>query len=358
MKRLLALFLSLAMLSLAACSEDNTPKAPQKAQSRGAGATLTVMTHDSFNMSEAVLDGFQQQTGITVKFLKSGSTGAALNQAILAKGNPLADVFVGVDTTFLSRAIDADIFIPFESAGLRNIPKTLRQDKKSRLTPISFGDVCLNYDKKWFLDKGLTPPASLEDLILPQYKDLLVVENPATSSPGLSFLLATVAHFGEDGYIGYWKALAENGVKITDSWKKAYWGEFSAASDGTRPIVVSYASSPAAEVHFAEEKPHDAPTAAVLTPGSGFRQVEFAGILDGTKHLAEAQQFIDFLLSKSFQEDIPLQMWVYPASTEAILPDEFSKYAQPLREPANLDPQKIAQKREKWIEMWTATVLR
>lgn len=319
--------------------------------------TLTIMTHDSFSISKEIVADFEQRNNAKVQFLKAGDAGAALNQAILTKKNPLADVFFGVDNTFLSRAWKADIFESYSSPMLRNIPKKLQLDTHNRLLPVSYGDVCLNIDKAWFSQMGLPAPQRLEDLIKPAYKGLTVVQNPATSSPGLAFLLATVAHFGEQHYLAYWKKLRANGVKITNGWKEAYWGNFSAASDGKYPIVVSYASSPAATVYYSEKKLQESPTAAILGPETGFRQIEFVGILRGTKNFALAKKFVDFMLSPQFQQDIPLQMWVYPANKHTTLPTVFTKYAASMTKPAELNPDEIAAKRELWIQDWTTTVL-
>lgn len=319
---------------------------------------LVVMSHDSFNISEALVTAFEQANNVKLRFLKAGDTGAALNKAILSKNNPLADVFYGVDNTFLSRALAADIFLPYSSPKLNDIPKTLQLDPQHRLLPVDFGDVCLNYDKAWFEKKKLAPPKGLEDLTQPMYKGLTVVENPATSSPGLAFLLATVGHFGDPGYQMYWKQLRANDVLVTDGWESAYWGQFSAASKGERPIVVSYASSPPAEVHYSESPLTEAPTAAVTTAGSVFRQVEFVGILKGTKKRALAQKWVDAMLDRPFQEDIPLKMFVFPSNTTAQLPEVFIKYAQVAEAPVALSPEAIAKGREAWIETWTTTVLR
>jgi len=180
--------------------------------------------------------------------------GEALNKAILSKNNPLADIFYGVDNTFLSRALDAKMFIPYAPSNIDAVDPELRLDSENRLVPVDFGDVCLNYDIKWFNDNSLAPPSRLEDLIKPEYKGLTVVENPATSSPGLAFLLATISRFGQEGYIDYWQKFKANGVLVTNGWKEAYWGEFTAASKGDKPIVVSYAL-PRKKLHFSHSKP-------------------------------------------------------------------------------------------------------
>lgn len=317
---------------------------------------LTIMTHDSFSASKDVLAEFEAQHGVRLRILQSGDSGVALNQAILAKNSPLADIFYGVDNTFLSRALEAGIFIPYEPAGLEDIPASLRLDPDSALVPVDFGDVCLNYDINWFASRSMTPPASLEDLLRKEYAGLTVVQNPATSSPGLAFLLATIGHFGTEGAWDFWRGLKQNGVLITGGWKDAYWGHFTAASKGNRPIVVSYATSPAAEVHFGQNL-QSAPTAAVLTRGSAFRQIEFAGILKGTPREELARAFMDFVVSTRFQEDIPLQMFVFPANARAVLPEVFRQHARQAEAPAQVLPAVIDAQRDTWISTWTAIML-
>jgi thiamine transport system substrate-binding protein len=328
------------LIFLAACA------APQP-------GTLTVMTHSSFAVSEEVIKSFEEAHNAKVVFLQSGDAGEVLNKAMLTKDAPLADVLFGVDNTFLSRALEADIFEAYESAALRDVPDEFKLDETNHVTPVDFGDVCINYDKNYFTENNLPIPGSLEDLIKPEYKDLLVVENPATSSTGLAFLLATRAHFG-DGYLDYWQSLGDNGVVVVDGWETAYYTNFSGSSGrGAQPLVVSYGTSPAAEVIFAETPLDDAPTASILGPDTCFRQVEFVGILKGTENRALAEKFVDFMLSVQFQEDMPLQMFVYPVNPDATLPDAFVQYAQAPDQPAVLSPQEIAENRDAWIEAWT-----
>lgn len=319
---------------------------------------LTVMTHDSFSISKDVLARFEQENAVKIRFIKAGDAGAALNQAILSKNNPMADVFYGVDNTFMSRALKADIFLPYRSPNLKHIGESLKLDTAFRLSPVDFGDVCLNYDKAWFASRNMTAPASLEDLIRPEYAGLTVAESPATSSPGLAFLLTTIGHFGENGFLDYWKKLKQNQVLIVNGWKEAYWGNFTAASKGSRPIVVSYASSPPAEIHFAKTALKDAPTAAVTAKETCFRQIEFVGILKGARNPEMAGKLIDFFLDKPFQEDIPLQMFMFPANTTAALPDIFEKHAKTAVDPVSLDSDRIEFRREKWLEAWADVVLR
>ncbi len=318
---------------------------------------VVLMTHESFAVSDEVLDEFESETGITVDILRSADAGAALSQAILTKQDPLGDVLFGVDTTFLSRALDEGIFVPYEAAGIASIPDEFRLDPESRVTPIDHGDVCLNYDIEWFEREAVAPPDSLDDLGETEYEGLTVVENPATSSPGLAFLLATIAEYGDGGWADYWRGLRSNGALVVDGWDQAYYEEFTAGGGGgERPIVVSYASSPPADVIYAEE-PKDAPSTGVVE-ASCFRQVEFAGILRGSPREAAARKLVDFMLSKEFQEDVPLQMFVFPVNPAAALPEVFRKWAVVPADPLTLDPEVIAEGRDAWIDEWTDIVLR
>lgn len=347
--------LLLTGLMLTACTSSSTTPTLTPSGPR----TLTVMTHDSFAVSEDVVQEFEAAHNVTVQFLKSGDAGEALNKAILAKGNPLADVLYGVDNTFLSRALTEAIFEPYNAPALADIADELQLDPAHGALPVDYGDVCLNYDKAYFAENDLPVPATLEDLIKPEYKDLLTVENPATSSPGLAFLLATIGHFGMDGYLQFWADLRANGVEVVDDWETAYYTSFSGSSgQGPRPLVVSYASSPPAEVIFADPRPAEAPTASVTGAGACFRQIEFVGILQGTPNRDLAEQWIDFMLSPRFQEDLPLQMFVFPVNPAAQLPEEFTQWAQIPAQPASVSPADIAANREAWIEAWTETVLR
>jgi len=340
-------------LLLAACAPAATPAAP------AGPATLTVMTHDSFAVSEDLVRQFEQENNVKLVFAKSGDTGAALNLAVLSKDAPRADVFYGVDNTFLSRALQAGIFETYASPLLADIPAEFKLDPANGALPVDYGDVCINYDKAYFAEKGLAVPASLDDLLRPEYKGMLVTENPATSSPGLAFLMATIAQYGSEGYLTFWQGLVDNGLVVASDWETAYYTNFSGSSGkGAQPMVVSYGSSPAAEVIFADPPREDAPTASIVGDNACFRQIEFVGILKGTQQRALAEKFVDFLLGTAFQEDMPMQMFVFPVNSQAKLPDVFANNVQIPEKPATLDPALIDANREGWIEAWTEVVLK
>jgi thiamine transport system substrate-binding protein len=335
-------------LPLAACGDDAADE----------DATVRLLTHDSFLLSDGVLDAFTDETGIEVELIQGGDAGQVVNQAILTNGNPQADVLFGIDSTFLGRALEADLFVPYEADGLDQVDEALRLDPEHRVTPIDYGDVCLNYDKAWFASRSIPVPTSLEDLTDPRYADLLVVQNPATSSPGLAFLLASVQAFGEDGWQAWWRDLRANGVQVVDGWDEAYNTAFSGggASEGTRPLVVSYASSPPAEVLYADPPVDESPVGVI--DASCYRQVEGAGILSGTDREEAAQQLVDFLLSTTVQADVPLSMFVFPVRGDVPLPDLFVDHAARPAEVYELPAADIEAHREEWIDEWTDLVVR
>jgi thiamine transport system substrate-binding protein len=334
----------------ATTGESRTPAADTTAAT--VPETLTIISHDSFaaGVTEVTFAAFTAATGIEVELLPAGDAGSMVNQAILTKDNPLADVLFGVDDTFLSRALDAGIFVDHRSPMLGEVPDELERDPA--VTPIDFGDVCINYDRAVFTDGP--PPVGLEQLALPRFAGQLVVENPATSSPGLAFLLATIATFGEDGWKDYWRDLIDNGVKVVSDWDTAYYGE-STWWGGERPLVVSYASSPPAEVIFSEEPLDQAPTGVM--DESCYRQIEFAGVLAGTEYPQAAGELIDFMLSPEFQAQIPLTWFVFPANENVELPREFVDHTVIPASPLSLDPADIDANRERWIREWTEIVL-
>jgi thiamine transport system substrate-binding protein len=319
---------------------------------------VVLVTHDSFAISKPVQRAFERESGLKLRILQSGDAGEALNRALLTKGDPEGDVFFGVDNNLLTRALDEDLFEPYEAKGLDLVDPRYVLDSEHRVTPVDHGEVCLNVDVGWFREHGLAAPRSFDDLLEPRYRGLLVVENPATSTPGLAFVLATIARYG-DGWRGYWRRLRANGVLVVDGWTEAYTARFSGAggSKGTRPIVVSYASSPPAEVIYGSNPDAtEAPTAVVES--TCFRQVELAGILRGAPNEEAARKLVDFLLSERFQADVPLSMFVFPVREGVPLPPAFERFAVVPEHPLDLPPAEIGANRERWIREWTETVLR
>ncbi|WP_435299209.1 thiamine ABC transporter substrate-binding protein [Timonella sp. A28] len=341
---------TLLAASLIACApvteevvESSSTKAPK---------TVRVVVHDSFQMSDEQKAEFTKTSGYDVEIVTNGDGGALVNKLILTKDAPLGDVTFGVDNTFASRGTDEGVFAPYTSKNESKLGASLRLAGDNTLNPVDYGDVCLNIDPQWFEKNNIAEPKTLDDLIKPEYKDLTVVTNPATSSPGLSFLFATIGAYGEAEYLNYWDALKNNGLKIVDGWEDAYYVDFTAVEKGDRPIVLSYASSPAFTV---TEDKKDTTTKALLD--TCFRQVEYAGVLTNAANPQGAQAFIDYLLSDSFQGTIPDAMYMYPASDSAELPDDWAKFAPVPENPISLDPSDIATNRDAWLKEWSAQII-
>lgn len=343
MRKLITAGCGLLLVVLTACGASETQ------------TTLTLIAHDSFvgGATDQTFAAFTQDTGIEVELLTAGDAGSMVNQAILTKTAPLADILFGLDNTLLSRGLEEDLFLPYKPELQDSIDPDLLAPTEGKVTPIDFGDVCINYDIDALAKRGLPIPKSLEELRDPAWNDALVVQNPATSSPGLAFLLATFGTFGENGWEQFWQDLVNNGVKVEPGWDAAYYGSFTRYG-GDRPLVVSYASSPPAEVIFSDPSPATAPT-GVLTDGC-YRQVEYAGILSGTPYPTAAGQLLDFMLSTDFQDLVPLSWFVYPVNPQATLPSEFMEHTTLPDDPINLDPALVDRHRADLIEDWTRIV--
>ncbi|WP_374928675.1 thiamine ABC transporter substrate binding subunit [Kytococcus sedentarius] len=314
------------------------------------GRTVSLVTHDSFNPPEGALEAFTERTGIEVKVLKSGDAGSLTNKLVLTADNPLGDAVFGIDNTFGGRALDEGVVAEH---GL-DLPEgvadhAMEADGGARLAPVDAGDVCVNIDDTWFEKEGINPPTSLDDLTKPEYKGLFVTPGASTSSPGLAFLLATIGEKGEDGWEQYWKDLVANDVKVTAGWEDAYTVDFTAGGgNGDRPIVLSYASSPP----FTVPEGGDEPTTSALLD-TCFRQVEYAGVLEGAKEPEAAAKVVEFLLGEEFQTGLPDAMYVYPVRQDVELPEAWEQWAPPAEEPIEVDAARIQENREDWLLRWS-----
>lgn len=319
-------------------------------------STLRVLTHGSFDLPKELLAQFEKDAGVKLQIVKAGDAGEMTNKLILTRSRPIADVVYGIDNTMLPRAMAAGVIQPYTGPAAQRMSAATLGDG---VVPVDYGYVSLNIDKAWFAQKGLALPTTLEDLTKPEYAKLLVVQNPATSSPGQAFLQATVAGLGEEAAFKWWGQMRANGVKVVKGWTEAYYTEFT-RNGGTRPIVVSYASSPAAEVFYAKEKISVSPTANLFLKGSVFRQVEGVALVKGGKPAAReaAGKFIEFLRSAPVQQALQTSMWMFPAEVGAARVDVIKQHAN---EPSSFDnpaSADAATKARGWLQRWTRTVLK
>lgn len=353
-RRLLAGSGALAAAALlAACGKDaGAGAAAGSAASGAAGSKVTVLTHDSFHVPDDLQAAFTKGTGYELELIPSGDAGELVNKLVLTKDAPLGDAVYGIDNTFASRALAEGII---DTSLTPTLPEGADQylvDDTPALAPVDFGEVALNVDTQWFADKGLVAPATFEDLLKPEYKGLFVAINPATSSTGLAFLLATVAHFGADGFTDYWKKLAANGMRVDSGWTDAYETDFTAGGgEGTYPIVVSYSSSPVATI---AEDGQSSRTASL--PATALRQVEYAGALAGGSNPAGAKAFIEWMLSAPVQTSIPDNMYMYPVSPQATLSPEMTQFGPLSDSPLSVPADDIAAHREEWLAAWSEAV--
>jgi thiamine transport system substrate-binding protein len=334
---------TLAALALAA----NASKAQQ----------VVLVTHDSFAIGKATRAAFEKQTGMTLRILQTGDAGAALNRALLTAGKPEGDAFFGVDNNLLTRALGGNLLEPYTPTALSGVDRRYDLDPTHRLVPVDHSEVCLVYDRAWFARHKMAPPRSLGQIV--RYAKLLVVENPATSTPGLAFMLATIARWGQfNGWATIWSELRGGGVLVTTGWDEAYNSRFSGSSShkGDRPIVVSYSTDPGAEVYFAGKPLSRSPVGVV--EDSCFRQIEFAGVLRGAKNPAGAQKLVDFMLSRQFQAGMPLTMFVLPVRKGVPQPAVFRRFNPTITSPLQLPARTIGANRDRWIREWTKIVLR
>jgi thiamine transport system substrate-binding protein len=329
-----------ALTSVAGCGSD----------SKESPKTLVVATHDSWAMSKDVLAKFKAETGITVKVRPQGDAGELTNKLVLTKDSPLADGVYGIDNTFGSRAVAEGVLTPYDAKGLPSSAAKYRLEggAADSLTPIDYSDVCVNVDDTWFAKKKLAPPKTIDDLTKPEYKNLFVTPGATTSSPGLAFLVASIAAEGDDGWKDYWKKLMANGAKITSGWTDAYEVDFTAGGgNGDRPIVTSYSSSPP----FTIPEGGTTPTTSALLD-TCFRQVEYAGVLKGSDNPAGMKKFIDFMLEQDFQAALPDNMYVYPIDSTVKLPESWAAYAKTAPKPLAMDPEEIESNLGQWLRDW------
>lgn len=308
--------------------------------------TLVLLTHQSFSLPEDLLADFEAAHDVELEIRQPGDAGAVVTEVALNPDDAGADVIFGVDNTLASRLLDVDAVVEYDGELPAGADAYALDDP--RLVPIDTGDVCVNVDTGWFADRGIVEPTSLEDLLDPTYEELFVTPGPVDSSPGLAFLLATVAEYGADGWQEYWQGLVDNGTEVVAGWEDAYYGSFTAGGEsGQRPIVLSYASSPA----FTVTEDGSATTTRALLD-TCFAQTEFAGVLQGADEPGLAQELVTWLLSPEVQAALPDSMYVYPVRDDVALPEAWAEFAPLPEETRSLPPAEIAENREAWIGEW------
>jgi thiamine transport system substrate-binding protein len=314
---------------------------------------LRVLTHSSFSVPKPLLAQFEKDAGVKLRIAKAGDAGEMLNKLILTRDNPIADVVFGIDNTLAPKALAANVLLAYDG------PATQRKTTVSLpapLVPVDYGYVTINYDKAWFAKTQMPLPNSLEQLAQPEYAKLLVVQNPSTSSTGFAFLLGTIGLMGEKNAFDWWARMRAGGMKVAKGWSEAYYTDFS-RNAGTFPLVVSYASSPAAEVFYAKDKPTAPPTGSLALPGAVFRQIEGVALVRGGGARAAAEKFIEFMRSVPVQQQLQTEMWMYPVEPGVARAEAMRFAPEPAAAAAPSDAD-VASHTAAWTARWTRTVLR
>lgn len=346
--------LLLTALSLTGCVDEDPAK------------TLTILTYDAFSVDREVIDNFTAATGVKVRFLMAEDAGGALNVALLNQDNPVADLLLGIDNTFLQIALDHHLLASYESPHLARLtPGLLPDDARGYVTPYDHGYVALNYNVAWFEEHNYTVPTTLEELTDARFQGVVAVQNPYTSSPGRAFLFATADYFRNDDDPGYdlddwWSDMAANDLIITASWTEAYlkryeggYGQWEPDFIGGAQLVVSYTTSPGIEAYY-----ENTGTRALVIDRATFHQIEYVGVLDKADNVDAAREFIDFMLQEEFQAQLPYNQVMFPVvkDFDANLPQVYRDNAPIPEQPAELTNQELATRSEEWLQAWLEAV--
>ncbi len=316
-------------------------------------ADLRVLTHSAFAVPKPLLERFEADSGITLHITKTGDAGEMLNKLILTRAAPVADVVFGIDNTLVGKALAAQVLEAYKGPAATRVSNV---SLPSPVVPVDYGYVSINYDKAWFAKNKLALPRSLDDLVQAKYAKLLAVQNPATSSTGNAFMLATIGAMGEEKAFAWWARMRSNGLKVAKGWSEAYYTEFS-QNGGAYPLVVSYATSPAAELFYSNGKFTEPPTGSLNLPGAVFRQVEGVALVKGGVARLAAEKFIEFMRSSPVQQGLQTEMWMFPVEPGVARADAMRFAPEPTAH-SSPNPTDIASKGGDWVARWTKVVLK
>ena len=308
----------------------------------GAGAQEPVLiyTYDVFPepLETAVVEHMADAHGVEVIFERFQETGGILSQLRREGDETPADVVIGLDNTYADEILNTELFAFYRPEDLSLVDQSLLSDELP-VVPFDYGHIMLNYDSEALDD----PPETWEELTDERFRDSIILMDPRTASPGRNFLLFTVAYFGEDGFLDYWRRLSPNILTFTATWSEGY-GLY---TQGEAPIVLSYDTSPAYHIAFEETERYR----NLILSDSAYAQVEYAGLVAGSDRREDAGLVIDYLVSQEFQNQVPLNQFMYPINPNASLPEAFDETAR-ASEIINLDVGRVAENFDEWLGAW------
>ncbi|MFM5632165.1 thiamine ABC transporter substrate binding subunit [Aeromonas veronii] len=307
-----------------------------------AADTLTVYTYSSFTAEwgpgPKIKQAFEKACDCTLNLVPLEDGVAILNRLRLEGYHSKADLVLGLDDALISEAKQSGLFAP-HSAKLDSI-KVPGGWQDDTFVPYDYGYFAFVYNK----DKLKQPPKSLKELV--ERPDLKVIyQDPRTSTPGQGLMLWMKSVYGDKAPAA-WAELAKKTVTVTKGWSEAY-GMF---LDGEADMVLSYTTSPAYHL-IAENKPQY--QAAAFEEGH-YRQVEVAAKLKSAKQEKLADQFLQFMVSPAFQQEIPTGNWMYPV-IDTPLPKGFEQMIT-VAKPLAFSSDEVAANRKGWIREWLQAV--
>ncbi|WP_323918711.1 thiamine ABC transporter substrate binding subunit [Aeromonas veronii] len=307
-----------------------------------AADTLTVYTYSSFTAEwgpgPKIKQAFEKACDCTLNLVPLEDGVAILNRLRLEGNHSKADLVLGLDDALISEAKQSGLFAPPPAKldGIK-VPGGWQDDT---FVPYDYGYFAFVYDK----DKLKQPPKSLKELV--ERPDLKVIyQDPRTSTPGQGLMLWMKSVYGDKAPAA-WAELAKKTVTVTKGWSEAY-GMF---LDGEADMVLSYTTSPAYHL-IAENKPQY--QAAAFEEGH-YRQVEVAAKLKSAKQEKLADQFLQFMVSPTFQQEIPTGNWMYPV-IDTPLPKGFEQMIT-VAKPLAFSSDEVAANRKGWIREWLQAV--
>jgi thiamine transport system substrate-binding protein len=316
---------------------------------------LVVYTYDSFaswGPARFIEEEFERTHTIDVEFVATADSRAMLAKLIREReaGEQGADVFIGIEAADLPTVWEHELFIPLTAEDvprLALIPQDLLVDPENSAIPYEHGYITFVYDSEALPTAEV--PRTFVELLDSRYRRMLILEDPRTSSPGLSFLLWTIRRFGDPGYLDYWRKLLPNVLTIAGGWSEAY-DLFLA---GEAPVVLSFSTDTA----YSVIEGGSARYKVMLLDNQGYRNIYLMGVVRGTEQEELAKEFLNFILSPEVQEKIPTTEWMFPANPEALLPVEFYQYAVVPPQPVMFSPEEVGENLDRWLREWARVVV-
>ncbi len=295
---------------------------------------IIVYIPDSMEWMNELVVPFEEENNVDVKFVKFEGANTILTRLLLEKRKPKADVVLGLAQSTFAKAKKEGLLAQYKPVGAEKIVENF-VDKDYYGTLFDYGGLAIIYDSETMEN----PPKTFEEIT--KYEDILIIQDPRTSSTGQDFLLWTIALYGDE-WQEFWRRLKPAIKTVTPGWS----GSFGKLTAGEAPMMVSYASNEA----YSHEYYGGTKYLTIIPEEGGYVQVEASGLVNKKKINDLSKKFIDFTLTDDFQKEIPLKNWMLPA-TSVELPKSFEHY-KTSEKYLSIENDKLVENLEKWLEEW------